>query len=144
MTTGQRGPFSEDLQPRMVSGPPKYTSKTDRPVDYIVIADQRDVVIGFFYANDEDDAAGWQAHATASPQAQNGISSWIRKLRDAKARGIKPSAALDAMIRDHTDTPTDPWSHVVSTSRQTAANLASLRQLAGHAPAAAPDDHRGS
>ncbi|HEX7900830.1 MAG TPA: hypothetical protein VF950_23940 [Planctomycetota bacterium] len=120
------GPFSEDLELRVVSGPPKYTSRTDKPVEHITLADARDVVIGYIYANDDDDAAGWVARAEADSEAWNLAARWARMLMDAKRRGLKPSGALDEMIR----AGSDARSHVVPGSRRTAAGLAALRKLA--------------
>ena len=123
---GPRGPFSEDLEPRIVSGPPKYTSRTEKPVEHVALANARDVVIGYIYANDDDGAAGWVARAEAGPEDQNLVAPWIRMLQDAKRRGLKPSEALDEMIR----AGSDARGHVVPGSRQAAASLAALKRLA--------------
>jgi hypothetical protein len=49
----------------------------------------------------------------------------MRMLRDAKKRGLKPSAAFDEMLR-----ATHPNSHIVRDSRRTSASLDALKQLA--------------
>jgi hypothetical protein len=123
------GPFSEDLEP-LISGPPRYTSRTEKPVEHITLTDARDVVIGYFYANDDDDAAGWQGRRAAGPASWNLAGPWIRRLRDAKKRGLKPSAALDELIRAGTDDPANPRSRVIAGSRRTAASLTELKRLA--------------
>ncbi|HEV8146923.1 MAG TPA: hypothetical protein VGP79_11100 [Bryobacteraceae bacterium] len=128
MTTRRRPPgyMTEDLELRVVSGPPKYTSRTDKPVDHITLQTTAGEVMGYIYVNDDDDAAGWCPHAGASPTAQNHAAFWIRILLDFKKRGLKPSAALDQMLRT-----THPRSHVVTGSRTTSTNLAELKVLAG-------------
>jgi hypothetical protein len=126
-----QGPMSEDLEPRTISGPPRYRSKTDKGVEYVALADRDDRVIGYFYANDEDDAAGWQGRADVPPVSANLAAAWIRSLRDAKKRGLKPSAALDELIRRRVDYADDPRTRIVG-PRKAAPSLASLRKLAGY------------
>jgi hypothetical protein len=131
MSTGRRPPgfipgyMTEDLEMREVSGPPRYTSRTNKPVDHITLATKEGEVIGYIYANDEDEAAGWQAVAGASPDAQNLAAPWMRMLHGAKKRGVKPGAALDEMLR-----ATHPDSRIVPGSRKTSASLDVLKQLA--------------
>ncbi len=131
MTNGRRPPgyMTEDLEMREVSGPPKYTSRTDRPVEHVTLRTTAGEVMGYIYVNDDDDAAGWQSQAGSSPAAQNHASFWLRILHDAKKLGLKPSAALDEMLR-----ATDPSSHVVAGSRTTSINLAALKALATQQP----------
>jgi hypothetical protein len=132
MSTGRRPPgfvpgyMTEDLQMREVCGPPRYTSRTNKPVEHITLATQQGELMGYLYINDEDDAAGWEPVAGASPDAQNLVAPWNRMLLDAKKRGLKPSAALEEMLR-----VTLRYSHVVPGSRQTSASLDALRALAG-------------
>jgi hypothetical protein len=126
MTTGRRPPgyMTEDLEPK-VSGPARYTSKTDKAVDHITIADESGAVIGFFSANDDDDAAGWIPHATASPAQQNLAAPWMALLRDAKQRGLKPTAALDELLS------AAPSNKSKATgSRQRTDSLTALKQVA--------------
>jgi len=121
------GYMTEDLQPRITGGPPRYTTRTDKPVEHIALATKDGELMGYLYINDEDDAAGWEPAVGASPDAQNLAAPWGRMLQHAKARGLRPSAALDEMLR-----ATLPRSHVVPGSRATSANLAELRRIAGH------------
>ena len=131
MSAGRRPPgfipgyMTEDLQMREVSGPPRYTSRTEKPVEHITLATQDGKPIGFFYVNDEDEAAGWQPVAGASPDEQNLVAPWYRMLLDAKKRGLKPSIVLDEMLR-----ATLPNSHVVPGSRARSASLDALKELA--------------
>lgn len=135
MSTGHKPPgyMTEDLELREVAGPPSYKEITEKPVEYIAIANQRDALIAYLYANDEDDVVGWLARPAAGHEGHS-YYPWMVKLRDCKARGLKPSAALDELVRGGTDTPEDPRSHVVPGSRQHAASLAELKQIAGVPP----------
>ena len=142
MSTGRRPPgfvpgyMTEDLQPREISGPPRYTSRTNGPVEHVTLATQDGKPIGYFYANDEDEAAGFQPITGASPDEQNLIAPWNRMLLDAKKHGLKPSAALDEMIPAiHRN------SHIVRGSRATSASLDALEALAGD-PAAKKEESR--
>ena len=119
------GYMTEDLEMRLVSGPPRYPSNTNGPVEHITLATKRGDVIGYIYANDEDAAAGWVAAASASPAAQNLAAPWIRMLHDARKRSLKPSAALDEILNAATR-----HSHVVPDSRQSSASLDVLKKLA--------------
>ena len=131
MSTGRRPPgfvpgyMTEDLQPREISGPARYTSRTSGPVDHITLATQEGKPIGYFYANDEDEAAGFEPIAGASPDEQNLVAPWNRMLLDAKKRGLKPSAALDEML---------PASHrnsrILQGSLTVSASLDALKALA--------------
>jgi hypothetical protein len=131
MTTGRRPPgyMTEDLE-LQVSGPPTYTSRTDKAVAYVTLADREGAVIGYLYANDEDDAAGWKPRPAAGFAAQNLAAPWMRKLRDAKKRGLTPTEALDELTR-----AVDPHSQIVPEPRKIASSLAALAELAGDVPA---------
>lgn len=136
MSTDRKPPgyMTEDLTFREVSGPPSYKGVTEKSVEYIAIASQGDVIVGYLYANDEDDVVGWQPRPAAGHQAHSTYYPWMMKLRDCKARGLKPSAALDELVRDGTDDPVNPASHVVPGSRTQAGSLAALKQIAGVQP----------
>ena len=119
-----RGPMSEDLEPRIVSGPLRYQSKTGKPIEYVALSDESDRVIGYFYANDEDDAVGWQGRSDVPPASANLAAPWVRLLRDAKKLGLKPTAALDELI-------VKGRGHIVG-PRLAAPSLAALSKLAGY------------
>jgi hypothetical protein len=131
MSAGRRPPgfipgyMTEDLEMREVAGPPRYTSRTDKPVEHIALASKDGKLIGYLYANDEDDAAGWQPVASTSPEEQNLAAPWMRMLQNAKQRALKPGAALDELLR-----ATLPNSRIVPGSRKMSASLDALRALA--------------
>jgi hypothetical protein len=117
--------MTEGLQPREISGPPRYTSRTDKPVEHVTVATQDGKPFGYFYANAEDEAAGWLPLAGASPDEQNLVAPWNRMLLDAKKRGLKPSAALDEML-----VATHRNSRIVPGSRNLSVSLDALTALA--------------
>ena len=119
--------MTEDLEPRIVGGPPRYTSRTAKPVQHIALATADGQLIGYLYANDEDDAAGWVAVAGLNPAGWNLATPWIRMLHEAKERGLKPTAALEEIQR-----APNPYTRVVPGSRSTSASLAILKEVAGH------------
>ncbi|GAA3807322.1 hypothetical protein [Streptomyces chiangmaiensis] len=86
-----------DVEP---GGPPRYNSTTDKPVQYLKVADTEGQVIGYVWANDEDDAAGWVTRKAGGPPAFNEGVLWATWLHEAKERGIPPTAALAEMVRD--------------------------------------------
>ncbi|MFI6449501.1 hypothetical protein [Kitasatospora sp. NPDC050543] len=52
--------LSEDMQFRVAEGGPvNYTYRTDRAVEYVAVAND-DGLLGYLWACDADDAAGWQ------------------------------------------------------------------------------------
>jgi hypothetical protein len=136
MSTDRKPPgyMTEDLTLRVVSGPPSYKGITEKAVEYIAIANQSDVIVGYLYANDEDDVVGWQPRPAAGNDAHSTYYRWMMMLRDCKARGLPPSAALEELVRVGVDHPEKPRSHVAAGPRQQAASLAALKEIAGALP----------
>ncbi|MFC8239219.1 hypothetical protein [Streptomyces sp. NPDC057284] len=108
-------------------GPPRYSRLSNRPVQYLTVVDRHGQVIGYAWANDEDDAAGWVIRKAGGHEVFNEGSVWAIKLHDAKARGIVPTAALTEMIQE--SDPTNS-SHVVPRSLTEAPNADAVRRLA--------------
>ena len=121
------GYFTEDLQPRVTGGVPRYTSRTEKPVDYVEIGVEGGAVIGYLYANDEDEAAGWCPRREASPSEQNAVAVWIQRLHEGKAQGWAPTAALDALIGREGAEGAGIWTRVVSSARQSAVSIEELK-----------------
>ncbi|MFF2014070.1 hypothetical protein ACFVWY_34095 [Streptomyces sp. NPDC058195] len=120
--------LNEDLLfNRAPGGPPRYGSTSDKPVQYLAVADRSGEVIGYVWANDADDAAGWLVRAAGGDEAFNKGGRWARRLHDAKARGLAPTAALAEMIEQ-----SDPAksSHVVPGSLTEAPSADTVRALA--------------
>jgi hypothetical protein len=124
MTGG--GYRDEDLEFKPVSGPPRYASTASGPVRYVVVANQEGV-IGYLWAADSDDAAGYEFRKSAGAVAANAGVSWYQKLRAAKAEGIPPSQALARLSAE----PGHPVTgRVIPGSEGTAPSLAILKELA--------------
>ncbi|MBC9716349.1 hypothetical protein H9Y04_27820 [Streptomyces sp. TRM66268-LWL] len=119
--------MTEDLHFNQVDGPPRYARRTDKPVQYVVIVNAAGAVIGYVWANDEDDAAGWTVRPAGGDEAFNLGFIWATKLHEAKARGLAPTAALAEMIRD-----SDPSasSCVQAGSLSESPSLTALKELA--------------
>lgn len=120
------GYMTEDLELRVVSGPPAYAARTSKPVEHITLKRTAGEVMGYIYFNDDDDAAGWVAQAGASPEAWNDAAFWTRILRESKASGLKPTEALRELFA-----ATNSRSHIVPGSRSTSPSLAALKAIAG-------------
>lgn len=124
--SGPNPRFEEDLQFKEVEGPPRYNRTTDRSVQYVSIASAVGTVIGYMWANDSDDAAGWLAPPGLRPADVNAGAPWLRKMRDAKARGLAPTALLAELLQGATDSER---SHIVPGSLSESESLAALKDM---------------
>ncbi len=118
---------TEPLRFEEIARVPHYARSTDKPVRFVTVANPRGTVLGYVWANDEDDAAGWKVRRVGGDEAFNRGALYVSRLRDAKARGLSPTAALAEIVRD-TD-PANP-SHVVPGSFQQAPSLDTVKDLA--------------
>ncbi|MFB6850576.1 hypothetical protein ACFCXS_37870 [Streptomyces sp. NPDC056373] len=108
-------------------GPALYQATTGKPVQYVTVVDRDGKIIGYVWANDEDDAAGWTVRKAGGDEAFNKGARWARKLREAKARGLTPTGALAEIAGE--SGPASP-SHVVPGSLREAPNLQTVQDLA--------------
>ncbi|WP_329161900.1 hypothetical protein OHB49_19895 [Streptomyces sp. NBC_01717] len=129
MTSGNRpNPrFEEDMQFKRIAGPPRYNRVARGPVQHVRVVADNSVVIGYVWANDEDDAAGWLVPPGLGAAEINAGAAWLRKLRDAKAREIAPTTLLTELIRDTSDIQ---GSRVVPGSPAESTTLDELKELA--------------
>ncbi|MCX4845086.1 DUF6508 domain-containing protein [Streptomyces sp. NBC_00893] len=106
---------------------PRYRAETDGPVHHLTVANARGEALGYLWANDEDDAAGWCLRPAGDRAGFGEGLEWSTKLAAAKARGLAPTAALAGLARG-----SDPRcvSHVVPGSLATAPSLGALAALA--------------
>lgn len=122
--------LSEDVEFRPVSGPERYTHSTDKPIQYFTVANDQDGVIGYLWACDADNAAGWEPRPAAGDIAYNGSRPWLMRLREAKANGLAPFQALVEL----SDEPGDPVTgHLVPGSQNQTQSLAALKEIAQQA-----------
>ncbi|MEU0837699.1 hypothetical protein [Streptomyces sp. NPDC005969] len=119
--------FEEDMQFKRIAGPPRYNRVAQGPVQYVRVAADSGVLIGYVWANDEDEAAGWVTPPGLSAAEINAGAAWLRKLRDAKSRGLAPTALLAELVRDTGDIK---GSRVVPGSLTEAPTLDALKELA--------------
>ncbi|MGX5209824.1 hypothetical protein ACWKT3_14145 [Streptomyces violaceus] len=119
--------FEENLQFKQVAGPETYSVTTDGPVVYLSVADSTGTVIGYVWANDEDDAAGWVVPPGLSANAVNAGGRWVRALRAGKDRQLAPTALLAELARGVKD---GKQSHAVPGSLSEAPTLAVLKEQA--------------
>lgn len=119
--------FAEDLRFRQVAGPVTYGITTEGPVVHLSVTDSTGTVIGYVWANDEDDAAGWVVPPGLSANAVNAGGRWVRALRAGKARQLAPTVLLAELARGAND---GRQSHAVPGSLCEAPTLAALKEQA--------------
>ncbi|MFJ7944436.1 hypothetical protein ACIQ6K_12430 [Streptomyces sp. NPDC096354] len=112
---------------KRIAGPPGYNRVAQGPVQYVRVAADSGVVIGYVWADDEGEAAGWVTPPGLGAAEINVGAAWLRKLRDAKARDIAPTALLAELIRDTRDIQ---GSRVVPGSLTESTTLDELKELA--------------
>ncbi|MEG8275427.1 hypothetical protein [Streptomyces sp. AHA2] len=104
MSSEQPAPsrFEEDLQFReKPGGPARYRDWTEKPVQYFTVVDKESgTALGYVWAGDEDDAAAYEPRQEGGPRAVNAGIAWISRLRDGKARGLRPTQTLAELYAD--------------------------------------------
>jgi hypothetical protein len=73
--------------------PDKYAARTDHPVRYLAVGSRAGVVLGYLWAADGEEAAGFVRRPAAGDDGGNEAVAWTMELRDAKSRGV-PAARL--------------------------------------------------
>lgn len=107
-------------------GPLAYTNITNGPLRYVEVANDS-TVLGYLWAADADDAAGFVPRAAAGDEAFNAWVSWKGELREAKVRRLQPSQALTELAWN---TGGGRMGRVVPGSEEQAPSLAALKELA--------------
>lgn len=111
--------FDEDVHFNLVSpGPARYQNYTEKPVRYFAVVDkQGGAVLGYVWANDEDDAAMWEPREAAGPQAfseeASGTPGWRRPRNEAfcrhrPSRSCWPTLMETRAVLCRTPSPTPP------------------------------------
>ncbi|MGW3041573.1 hypothetical protein ACWC9T_16385 [Kitasatospora sp. NPDC001159] len=144
MTSGKENPrLAEDMQLRVLEGGPvDYSYSTDKPVEYAAVANDEGDVLGYLWACDADDAAGWVERRAVGPAAAQAAGYWLMKMRSAKSRALLPTQALAELSAD---TDGGRAGHVVSASRAMATSVQELYEKAreGWEPPARSEPPRG-
>lgn len=145
-----RAPREDAVGHQPEPGPDTYAPTTDGPVRYAPAVSGDGTVLGYVWAAEEEDAAGFVERAAAGTvNTTNAAAVWHRRLARAHARGLPAPRALREWIGEdpaagHTPDPTEPteatgtanpeWrlaGALPPSSERPAASLADLRRLAG-------------
>lgn len=99
--------MTEDLHLRFVDNVPRYANASNGSVrvSQVQIAG---IVIGYLWADDAEDAAGYLPRAEAGIAAANLAQHWHLRLRERKARGLTPTQAVEEIIAEGSQREGDP------------------------------------
>ncbi|MFB4301416.1 hypothetical protein [Actinomadura sp. NTSP31] len=123
---------TENLDLRRVgSAPANYPSRTDRPVGYLAVG-AGDTVLGYLWAADGEDAAGFVRRPAAGDDGANEAVAWTKELRAAKARDVPAARLLDEFAAADLPVADGAWhpGKVIPGSRAEAPSLTALKELA--------------
>ena len=119
---------ARDDEPRFETAwaPDSWPWTTDGPVHYVPVNGER-AVLGYLWASEADDAAGFVPAAGAGDDGDNADVAWTDRLREAKASGLTPLEA----VRHWAGRPGDAEHGAIHHGTEDrAAGLAALRGLA--------------
>ncbi|MEU0452704.1 hypothetical protein ABZ322_06670 [Streptomyces sp. NPDC006129] len=112
---------------QLPSGSEHFEACTESPVTFVeVVAGSR--VIGYLWAADNDDAAGYEPRTPSGDIAVEAGTAWLTRLSDAKQRGLSPAEALRELSARQGDSRAGT---VVAGSLRRAASLEDLQDLSG-------------
>ncbi|MCZ7417101.1 MULTISPECIES: hypothetical protein [unclassified Streptomyces] len=94
--------ITEDLRPDPVGGSEDYGYVAEGPVSYVAIGSE-DGVLGYLWASDAEDAAGFEPRGEAGDVAFNAAVAWAQALRERRAKGLSPSRALGELVEEAGD-----------------------------------------
>ncbi|ORT59281.1 hypothetical protein [Streptomyces sp. CB03238] len=118
---------TDQMLARLPSDAVSYSLETESPVEFVEVA-VGDRVIGYLWASDVDDAAGYEPRTPAGDDAVDAGPTWLTRLSDAKNRGLSPTQAL----RDLSAWPDDSQAGaIVPASLRQASSLEDLQELSG-------------
>ena len=95
--------FEEDMQFESIAGPPRYNRVAQGPVRYVRVAADNGVVIGYVWANDEGEAAGWVTPPGlgARDQCRRRMASEAAGREGARDRPHRPARGADPGHEQH-------------------------------------------
>jgi hypothetical protein len=117
------GPLDDEPRFETVSAPDEWPWTTDGPVRYVAVH-HGDLLLGYLWAAEDDQAAGFVPAASAGDAGDNAGVAWVGLLREAKASGLRP---LDT-LRHWADGPDS--GHGVPRGAESRAGLDDLVRLA--------------
>ncbi|WP_434591781.1 hypothetical protein [Streptomyces sp. A5-4] len=118
---------TEQIQAKLPRTAVSFRMETNSPVEFFEVA-VGGRIVGYLWAADGDDAAGYEPRTPAGDEALDTGPSWLARLSEAKKRGLSPSQAL----RDLSAWPGDSQAGtIVSASLREASSLEDLQELSG-------------
>ena len=142
-----RAARADDAAPAPNPGPAGYAPDTAGPVRYAPAVSGDGTILGYLWAADDEDAAGFvERSAAGTVNASNAADVWQRRLRRAHERGLPallalrewigedPAAGHHPDLAEPTGTAHPEWrlaGALPPSSERRAATLAELRRLAG-------------
>ncbi|WP_414168313.1 hypothetical protein ACMATS_16640 [Streptoverticillium reticulum] len=116
------------LRSALPDGAGGYEEEAESSVHYVPVA-KGERVLGYLWASDADDAAGFEPRSASGDAAFDAGAFWLQRLGDAKARGLSPTEAL----RELSAGSDVEAGHVIPGMEADIASLDELRDLAGRA-----------
>lgn len=120
--------FDDEPRFETVWAPDDWPWTTDGAVRYVP-ARLEDALLGYLWASEMDDAAGFVPAAPAGAAGDNADVAWTDRLREAKASGLTPLAALRHWAGRPAD---DRCGAVPAAAELRAGSLAEVQRLAEH------------
>ncbi|MFI2599593.1 hypothetical protein ACH5AC_02510 [Streptomyces sp. NPDC018693] len=106
---------------------PHFETQAESPVTFAEVA-LRDQVIGYLWASDSENAAGYEPRTPAGDISLDAGKEWLARLSEAKRRGLRPSDALREFAGWQGDFRSGT---VLAGSLRTAPSLEDLQDLSG-------------
>lgn len=119
--------WDEDLGDELLpSDKEHYAETTYGPVSFLALRDG-DVVLGYLWWSDAEDAADYLGDVSAGPRGLAAGSPWFLALEREKALGLAPSEAVQEFLVH------PPRAHrgVLDTQQQDVSSFAELRRISG-------------
>lgn len=118
-----KGPLSQDVVFEQVGESPNFSRTSSSQVEYLEVVASGEV-LGFLWASDEADAAGFAIRKAAGGVANNAAVAWNKELTKARANGLSPVRALQRLAEG---AGLGTFGTVSSGSRATAETSAALK-----------------
>jgi hypothetical protein len=118
---------TERLQEKIPQDAPRYESETSAPVEFVDVS-LDEGVIGYLWAAENGDAAGYEPRTPAGHVAMDVAAEWLAYLSQAKGRGL---SSLDALREAMDGEGTKPSGAVASGSLRRASSAEEVQELSG-------------
>ncbi|MFE7958425.1 hypothetical protein [Streptomyces sp. NPDC057413] len=118
---------TERLQERIPQDAPRYESETSAPVEFVDVSLDEEV-IGYLWAAESGDEAGYEPRTPAGHVAMDAAADWLAYLSQAKGRGL---SSLDALREAMHGEGTKRSGAVASGSLRRASSAEEVQELSG-------------